>query len=344
MGSWSNGGKAKKRFRSTRLQTEATDRANPPGIPVPAPTTGFHLSRQRDPITRPVLIGIPLFFLLLLSCGTSREDPAAGLVAFVSIPPQEYFVERIAGERVETHTLVGAGQSPHTYSPTPSQMARLAEARVFFRIGVEFEESLIPKLRSAVPGLRIVDLRRGVALRSVEEEGHEHHDHGDEGKDPHIWLSPILVKKLSQTIRDELIELDSAGAATYRRNYTAFAGDLDSIHAELQRALHPVKGKEFFVFHGAFGYFAHTYGLRQVAVEMGGKKPGARRLAGLIEKAKRRNIRVIFVQPQFSSASAQAIAEEIDGAVVRIDPLARDYLANLRTLARSVAEGLAMQQ
>ena len=140
----SKGEKMSKELRSTRPQAEAS------GI-LRVASTGFrHPSRPRDSIARPVLIGILLLFLLLPCCNISREDPAAGLVAFVSIPPQEYFVERIAGQRVETHTLVEAGRSPHSYSPTPSQMARLSEARVFFRIGVEFEETLIPRLRSSV--------------------------------------------------------------------------------------------------------------------------------------------------------------------------------------------------
>ena len=94
------------------------------------------------------------------------------------------------------------------------------------------------------------------------------------------------------------------------------------------------------VFHPAYGYFLKAYGLKQKAVESGGKDPGPRQLAHLLEEAREHKAKVIFVQPQFSTATARALAAELDAAVVPLDPLSEDYLANLERMAAAIAEGL----
>jgi zinc transport system substrate-binding protein len=301
---------------------------------------------------------------------------AGRITVFTSILPQEYFVERIGGERVEVQALVTPGSSPATYEPTPRQMAALSEAKIFFRIGVPFENAFVPKIEGSMGTLRIIDTRKGITLRRMkahhhhsgereeadhagdeghtheeeadhrENEGHdqhaaekEHHHHGG-GTDPHIWLSPRLVKGQARTIADALVELDPAGKATYEKNLAAFLKDLDMLDAHLAEALAPVKGKTFMVFHPAWGYFADAYGLAQEPIEIEGKDPSGRQLARMIETAKDEGVRVIFVQPQFSKRSAERIADAIGGAVVPIDPLALDYVRNLERVAAAVLLGI----
>jgi len=133
---------------------------------------------------------------------------------------------------------------------------------------------------------------------------------------------------------------DPRHAAAYERNLKALQADLDEVDARIAEALAPLKGRKFFVFHPAFGYFADAYGLKQVPVEIEGKSPGPRRLAALIEKARREGVKVIFVQPQFSPRGAQAVAEAIGGVVVPMDPLARDYLKNLEHIAQQIKKAL----
>lgn len=281
--------------------------------------------------------------------GTVAAQPANAppekLTVAVSILPQAHFVERVGGERVRAVVLVGPGQSPHAYEPTPKQVAELAGARAYFTIGVEFERGLLPRLRSSFPKLRVVDTRTGVPLRTMTgaeavaecDHGHDHGRHDHQGTpDPHIWLSPRLVKIQAQTICDALADLDPAGAETYRRNLAAFQTDLDRLQDLLEVALAGLKGREVFVFHPAFGYFLDEFGLKQVPVEIEGKEPTARQLATVIERAKAAGVRVIFVQPQFSRKSAEAVAEAIGGVVVPLDPLARDFTANLEEMAAKI--------
>jgi zinc transport system substrate-binding protein len=140
------------------------------------------------------------------------------------------------------------------------------------------------------------------------------------------------------SFRDTLMKLDPAHAEAYERNYRQFAADLDALDAEIRARLSPYAGRAFLVFHASWGYFADTYGLRQIAIEAGGKEPGPRALARVISEARALKIRTVFVQPQFSRASAEMIAKQIGGHVVVIDPLAENYIENMRHVATSFAE------
>jgi zinc transport system substrate-binding protein len=282
----------------------------------------------------------------------------AKIPVFVSILPQAYFLERIGGAHVDVEVLIGAGQSPHSYEPTPKQMAKLATARAFFSIGVPVEKGLLRKIRQSHKQLLIVETQRGIAYRYLD--GHNHDQGGGHGKDhdtgghttpapvtavrknpdPHIWMAPQLVKIQARNIYDALTRLDPAHKEEYAANLRAFVADLESVDARIARSLAPLKGRKMYVFHPAFGYFADAYGLIQVPIEMEGKEPGARQLAKLVERAKKDGVKVMFVQPQFSAKGAQAVSSAIGGAVVPIDPLARDYLANLDRIAAAVDRGL----
>jgi len=267
--------------------------------------------------------------------------------AVVSILPQAYFVECVGGDRVSVEVLVGSGQSPATYEPTPSQMVALDRADVYFRIGVPFENTLIEKITASLPDLNVVDTREGIRLRPIEgedaREGHEgeggeHQHHG--ALDPHIWLDPNLVSIQARTIRDELVRLDPEGAQLCHSNLEGFQADLERVNSKIAQTLAPLKGSDILVFHPAYGYFADAYGLKQVAIETEGKEPGAKHLAEIIDRAKSRGVKVIFVQPEFAPDSAEAIAKEIGGAVVPMDPLAHDYIANLEEMADKVKASL----
>ena len=269
---------------------------------------------------------------------------------FVSIPPQAYFVQRVGGEHVEVDVLVAPRQDPHTFEPTPRQMIRLAAAEVYFRVGVPFEQALRAKL-AAHEHLRIVDTRQGIDLRPSaagphraggDDRGHDDArppHHGDE-MDPHVWLSPKLAKLQAATICRTLCEVDPAHRDDYRRNLEDLHQDLDRLDARIAAALAPLKGRTFYVFHPAFGHFAAAYGLKQEAVETGGKSPGPKHLKELIDRARAEGVKVIFVQPQFSERAARTIARQIDGAVVPMDPLSRDYIRNLEEMAEKIRTAL----
>lgn len=278
---------------------------------------------------------------------------AEPLPTAVTIPPQAELVKRIGGDRVSVEVVVPPGQDPHTFTPTPRRVMSLARAGVYFGVGVPLEGQVLGKLRGASRGLLVVDTTEGIELRKMEGHGacqhsHHHHHHGHEhqhcdhagARDPHVWLAPKLLVVQAQNICRALCKADPAGAATYRANLEKLTHELEEVDAEIAAALKPYRGQSFFVFHPALGYFADAYGLRQVAVEIEGKSPTPRQLRDLIGRARAQGVKILFVQPQFDQRSAKAIASAIGGAVVPIDPLRRDVLANLREIGTQMQQAL----
>lgn len=278
-----------------------------------------------------------------------RTQPARDSkpAVFACVAPHGYFARRIAGELVDVQVLVGAGANPHTFDPAASQMVALSRADLYFRAGLPFEDALCHKLADMAGGPRIIDTRAGIDLLDEADHGehaghagHDEHDHARD-RDPHAWLSPKLAARQAANIRDAMCEEYPARADAFGRNAAALSAELDALDAKIAEALAPLKGRTFFVFHPAFGYFAAAYGLRQEAVETGGKSPSLKDISRLIAKAKADKVRVIFVQPQFSTQAARTIADEIGGVVAPIDPLAEDYMTNMAAVAESIRSALS---
>ncbi len=271
--------------------------------------------------------------------GSSAAGAAATPVVVVSILPQAYFVERIAGDRVRPVVLVGPGQSPHAYEPTPRQMAELSSASMWLTIQADFEVALRPKVEALYPKLTIVDTTTDVVYRKLDSHGHVGEDDGHEdesGIDPHVWLGRQAVTAMAALIRDALSTADPAGAALFAANHDAFVRDVDAVFTALARDLAPLRGKPVFVYHPSFGYFFDEFGIEQEAVETGGKEPTQKALAALIEGAQADGAKVIFVQPQFPASAARTVAQAIGGVVVEIDALAPDWLDNIRRIGAAL--------
>jgi zinc transport system substrate-binding protein len=307
------------------------------------------------------------FFLALaivLVAGLDRAQAAsaaaAGSVrAFVTIQPQAFFVERIGGDRVQVEVLVGPGQCAETFEATPKQLARMSGAKLYFAVGMPMEETLVPRLLGNFPGLVVIDTQEGIARRNLDDDwvsgpegagaaidhdSDDHaageHTHAQEGADPHTWLDPALAKLIARNIARGLVQVDPADSTLFRSNLRSLEADLDGIDAEIRVLLAPAKGREMLVYHPYYGYFARAYGLRQAAIEVGGFRPGSKYLADIIDRARQNGIHAIFVQEGVALAAAETVAREIDGRVIVLDPLSRDYLVNLREMARRVRAGL----
>ncbi len=268
--------------------------------------------------------------------GCNREAETTGkTVVAVTILPQAGFVEAIGGDKVEVVVMVPPGASPHTYEVTPDQMTKLSNAKMYAKVGspVEFELAWMNKLIAVNKGMLVVDCSRGIALT-------ESQDPDEPGLDPHIWLSVKNAKMMVQNICDGLGRVDAANKSYYEENCAAYLGKLTKLDSDLAEDLSGVSNRSFIVFHPAFGYFARDYNLKQIAVEQEGKEPDADYIVRLIEEAKEQDIRVVFVSPQYSTKSAESIAREIGGQVVIIDPLAKDFIDNMRAIESAMKQAM----
>jgi zinc transport system substrate-binding protein len=256
---------------------------------------------------------------------------------FVSIPPQAFLVDRLAGDLVQIEVLLPPAASPATYEPTPKQMAALGRSQLYLQIGAPFEKAVLEKVADLMPDLPIVDCREGVRLESIESGDHHH---GGGPLDPHIWLDPHRMKVIAGTTAKALKKLLPAQEPGIEKRLAGLTRDIDESDRCIKEILAPYAGRTFLVFHPAYGYFARRYNLVQKPVEVEGKSPSARRLVAIVGELQSQEIRALFVQPQFSRSSAERIAEALDCDLVVLDPLAQDYLENLEYMATAIAEAL----
>jgi zinc transport system substrate-binding protein len=295
-------------------------------------------------------VGLSVLFIaavMIAVFGTSanRPSPAAAgggglLETFAGIPPVAYLVERIGGPCVTVEVLVAPGQDPHIFQPTPRQVIELSRARLFFRVGLPFEDRLVERVAGGPAHFAIVDTAAGIVrLESPhpcplpEGEGDD-----DEGPfDPHVWLSPPNLKTMAANVAAALCQADPRHAEVYSTNLAALQAELDALHLRIAQSLAPYRGQAFYVFHPAFGYFAEAYGLRQESVEVEGKPPTPRQVFALVAKARNDRVKIIFLQPQFNEQIAASIAQAIGGTVTPMDDLARDVPANLDDVAEKIA-------
>jgi len=251
--------------------------------------------------------------LLTLAVLAPAVSSAQGV--FVSIPPQAFVVEALAGDLVQVDVLLPPGASPATYEPTAKQMATLDHAQLYLQIGG----------------------RAGVELEPIGGGGH---DHGAGLLDPHIWLDPQRMKIIASTTADALEALLPDEAPGIKERLATLHRAIDDTDARVAALLAPFAGRTLLVFHPAYGYFTRRYGLIQMAVEVDGRAPSARRLATVVDELRQQPVPALFVQPQFSRSAAERVANALDCELVELDPLARDYLANLEIMADRIAGAL----
>ena len=263
----------------------------------------------------------------------------------LSILPQEYFVQRIAGDLVHTVVLVGEGQSPHSYEPTPSQMAALAKAKVWILSGTDFELVLEDKVSSLYPNLLVIDGTEGVTFRSLEVHDDEHAiEEGSLERDRHTWLGWESAKILAGHVLETTITLLPGQRAQLEANHQQLIEDIDATFLLLKVKLAPIAGRKVFVYHPSFGYFFDEFGLIQEAVEIGGKEPTAKDLSLLIQKARSEKAVALFVQKQFPLASAQTVAKAAGAKVLALDPLARDWMENIQVMGETLLSAIGGKQ
>ncbi|HKL33695.1 MAG TPA: zinc ABC transporter substrate-binding protein [Tangfeifania sp.] len=268
---------------------------------------------------------------LLFACNskkTGNQDDGRPVIT-VSILPQKTFVEKISGDDFKINVLIPPGASPAAYTLLPSQLKEIARSEVWFRIGyIGFEQSWQEKIKQANKEMRVVDLSEGLNLIYGEEEQHGDHVHVG-GVDPHIWMSPSLVKQMAKRILNVLAELRPENSDKYQANYMEFVKEIDQLDIKIRNELKEFRGSEFITFHPSLSYFAREYGLVQHSLETGGKEPTPQHLREVVDLAKENGINVIYIQTEFDRDHARVFAEEIDGEIIEIRPLDPQWAENL---------------
>lgn len=257
---------------------------------------------------------------------------------FVSILPQKYLVERIGAGRVNVTVMVRAGLNPETYEPTPRQMSNLARADVYFRIAVPFESLWMDKIKALNPGLKIIDccgmlLSDKLAQEETAAGVNILHD------DAHVWTSPANAAVLAEIITTSLSAIDPGHSDYFSANHRKLVQDLDDLDEFVRRELATLVNRYLLVAHPSWGHFARAYQLLQIPIERHGTEVRARELTRLIDFARDKNIHAVYVQKQVNSSVAEMLAREINARIIDLDPLAEDYINNLRLVTHEIKSG-----
>lgn len=273
------------------------------------------------------------FLVALAIGGGAASVRAEGPAIVVSIKPIHALVAGVTrGVSVPTLLVRGAA-SPHTYSLRPSDAAALASAAIVFRVGPEMETFLnkpLGKIRArtvdlmTAPGLELLDAREGGAWEPHDHGAGEedHHHEGEREVNPHVWLDPVNATAMTRLIAAELSALDPSDAPAFARNAEAAIRDLDALNRELKATLDPVRSRPFVVFHDAYQYLEHRYGLNGVGsiTVSPDRSPSAKRLSDIRTKLRGLNAACVFAEPQFQSALIDTVIEGSSARRAVLDP------------------------
>lgn len=263
---------------------------------------------------------------LLFSCGNKRAS-ADKKVVTVTIEPLRFFVESIAGDVVEVHTLVPQGANPETYEPTARQMMQLTESQLYFKVGaLGFERSWMARLEENAPSTRFIDASRGVRLMYSS----------DNHLDPHVWMSVRNVRRMARNIFEALVEFDRQDSSRYKSNYKSFLKQLDELDAQVKTNIAKSRGRSFLIYHPLLTYFARDYNLVQIPLEQEGHEPSAAQLKQIIAESERADVHTFFMQKEFSNRNIDAVANSLDVTICNIDPLGYDWCKNMLDISQKL--------
>lgn len=290
---------------------------------------------------------ILLFFwalLLVFSCKTGSV-PVDKPVISVSIIPQKYFIEQLAGDLVEVNVMIPPGASPATYEPSVSQLGKLDRSKLYLRIGyVGFERSWMDRISSVNPDMKITDLSEWVDViledsqESAGEHNHEadHHGHSHHGADPHIWMSTVNARVIVRNIYNELVLLFPDQKELLEQRLHHFSQTLDTLHQDITDELEDLENRKFMIYHPALTYYARDYGLEQFSLEIEGKTPSPAHLKHMIDLATDNQISKILIQNQFDQKNAEVLAKETGSEIIQFDPLDLHWDKQMRYIAEQL--------
>ncbi|HXH08936.1 MAG TPA: metal ABC transporter substrate-binding protein [Alphaproteobacteria bacterium] len=292
------------------------------------------------------LLGALLGSMAFALVGMVSHVRAERMVALASIFPLTSMVEQLGGERWQVFTLIPAGASAHTYEPTPEQVRLMAQARVFFQIGLGLEFWLEKLVHAAQnPTMRRIDLAEAIeplpspsaelAPKAQQHRQRDHaqhdehvsqeagqHEHKHPGLDPHYWLDPLRMQQVVKRIEQVLVEIDPDHATSYNQRAERLRRNLAALHQEIQGQTQGLQERRFIAMHSAWTYFAARYNLQQMAViePFPGREPSPRYLAELAKLMRREGVKAVIIEPQLSTSAAQALARETGARVGMLDP------------------------
>jgi len=304
------------------------------------------------------LIGATIF---LTGCSPAESDTGLSgeslqIVATTSIVGD--VVAQVAGEQVSITTLLPPNSDPHTYQPTPQDIATISKADVIFVNGAGLEVFLEPILENANAEEKTVDLSDDINLLTADEHSNSGRDEDQnidhDNQDPHVWMNPNNVIAWVNVIQETLGELDPAHAAEYQQNAQRYSAELRELDTWIatQVADIPAQRRTLVMDHLVFGYFAEEYGFQQAGAVIPGfstlAEPSAQQIAEIIDTIEKLGVKVIFVSDTAPLGIAERVAEDTGsqliylhtGSLTESGGFASNYIDYMRYNVNAIVEAL----
>jgi len=276
---------------------------------------------------------------MLMTMGNCRQNSKelSKPVITVSILPQKYFLEKIAGDLFTIRVMIPPGASPATYDPSPKQVMDLARSAIYFEIGhLVFEETGINNRKRDFENVIFVNTSKGLNLLKSGDEGGDHHHNID----PHVWMSPKNVRSMAETMTNTLVDKFPEEGDLFKTNLNLFNQELDSMDQWIRHVFSGIQNRSFIIYHPALTYYAKDYGLDQIPMEWEGKEPSPSYLKELVKTAATSNIRAILIQQQFNTSEAETLAAETGSEIIPIDPLSYNWEKEIKHITTELARAL----
>ena len=245
----------------------------------------------------------------------------------VTIPPYQYFVNQIAGDKVDVNVMVSNGNNPETYEPYAQQMMELSKSAVYLKVGnIGFEQTWMKKLQQNAPGMKVIDTSVGITPAKTPGGN----------IDPHVWMSCKNARIISRNIFQSLCKLCPQEKVFFEKNYQSLLHLIDRRDSTITELANknPEFEHKFVIYHPILTYFARDYNLEQLAIEEEGREPSAAQLQSLIEKAKKEHIKYCLIQTEFANRNTTTFIKESHTKPFEINPLQGDWDKAMAEVAR----------
>lgn len=294
-------------------------------------------------------VGFGIFLTTLLGDRKTATGPtyADKPTVTVTIEPFRYFVEQIAGDKVNVNVMVPAGSNPETYEPTAQQMVELSNSDLYFKVGrIGFEETWMKKLTDNAPQMTVIDTSKGIVPAKTASGI----------IDPHTWMSTTSAACISANICKALCDLMPVDSAYFVKRQKEFANVTSKVNQQVTHFLKCAKEAReqtthqktqripFVIYHPALTYFAKDYGLAQYPIEEEGREPSIAQLQALIDKAKQEQIKTVFIQKEFANRNTQTFIEATGAEPIDINPLTYNWEKEMITIAQKLAESYGYKE
>lgn len=270
----------------------------------------------------------------MVSCKSNQQkagmaESNAKPTVTVTIPPYQYFVEKIAGDKVDVNVMVSNGNNPETYEPNAQQMMELSNSALYLKVGsIGFEQTWMKKLQDNAPDMKMIDT--SVGIKPAQTPGGN--------IDPHVWMSCKNARIISSNIFKALCQLEPENKTFFQKNYQQLLSSIDRQDSIIRKSFkdNPEMVRKFVIYHPILTYFARDYQLEQLAIEEEGREPSAAQLKSLIERARKQKIRYCLIQAEFANRNTTTFIKESQTKAMDINPLQADWANAMKEVSLAV--------